>query len=146
MVEIGGDVRVFGSKPDGSPWRVGVQNPFHPDEGPWLRRLALRDAAICTSGNYRRFSMVQGRRISHILDPRTGQPVSATASVTVVAPTATQADAWATALSVLGPEGLSLIPDHDKIEAMIVTGTAQEHTVHTTDGFDALVCPAQPSP
>ena len=146
MVEIGGDVRVFGSKPDGSPWRVGVQDPFHPDEGPWLRRLALRDAAICTSGNYRRFSMVQGRRISHIIDPRTGQPVSATASVTVVAPTATLADAWATALSVLGPDGLSLIPARAGIQAMIVTGTAQSHTVHATDGFDTLVCPAQPSP
>jgi thiamine biosynthesis lipoprotein len=139
MVEIGGDVRVFGSKPDGSPWRVGVQNPFHPDEGPWLRRLELRDAAICTSGNYRRFSMVQGRRISHIIDPRTGQPVSATASVTVVAPTATLADAWVTALSVLGPDGLSLIPAGAKIQVLIVTGTEQDHTVHTTDGFNALV-------
>jgi thiamine biosynthesis lipoprotein len=141
MVEIGGDVRVFGAKPDGSPWRVGVQNPFHPDEGPWLRRLALRDAAICTSGNYRRFSMVKGRRISHIIDPRSGHPVSATASVTVVAPTATLADAWATALSVLGPDGLSLIPASAKIEVLIVTGTEQEHAIHTTDGFDSLVSP-----
>ena len=83
--------------------------------------------------------MVKGRRISHIIDPRTGQSVSATASVTVVAPTATLADAWATALSVLGPDGLSLIPANAKIQALIVTGTEQDHTVHTTDGFNELV-------
>lgn len=93
----------------------------------------VAEGAVCTSGNYRRYSEIEGRRYSHILDPRTARPTDTHPSVTVVAPTAILADAWATALSVLGPEGLTLLPDD--IDAMILTGEPDNCTIRRTDGF-----------
>ncbi|MBN1942736.1 MAG: FAD:protein FMN transferase [Phycisphaerae bacterium] len=139
IVDIGGDVRCFGRKPSGKPWHVYVTNPFDPErteEHP-LAVLAVREAAVCTSGNYRRFRVIQGRHYSHIIDPRTSMPADAYPSVTVVAPDATTADAWATALSVLGPDGLKLLPDH--VEALIVIGGPEKHTYLTTPGMNALI-------
>jgi thiamine biosynthesis lipoprotein len=112
MVDIGGEIRAQGDKSDGSPWRIGVERP--PTSDGEARRLAaalpLNDAAVATSGDYRNFYEVDGRRYAHTIDPRTGRPVDhALASVTVFAPDAADADALATALMVLGPEeGLAL--------------------------------------
>lgn len=139
IVDIGGDVRCFGKKPSGKPWRVYVTNPFDPDhaeEHP-LAILEVRDAAVCTSGNYRRFRTIQDKHYSHIIDPRTAMPVDAYPSVTVVAPDATTADAWATALSVLGQDGLKLLPKN--VDALIVIGTPQKHTYVTTPGMNDLI-------
>ena len=132
LVDVGGDIRVFGPKPDGSPWSLGIQSPFE-HEGALMGVVRLAEGAVCTSGNYRRFSEIDGQRYSHILDPRTGRPTDANPSVSVIAPTAALADAWATALSVLGPEGLDLLPDG--VDAMILTGEPDECTIHRTDGF-----------
>jgi len=113
FVEIGGEVRVAGSKPDG-PWRVGIQLP---DAGSGAimaaQNMAADDpagTAMATSGDYRNFFQTDGKRYSHTIDPRSGRPVDhSLASVTVVADTCMMADGWATALSVLGPdEGLGL--------------------------------------
>ncbi|MHC4608319.1 MAG: FAD:protein FMN transferase, partial [Planctomycetota bacterium] len=79
------------------------------------------------------------KRYSHVIDPRTGRPAEAACSVTVVAPLAVLADPWATALSVLGPEGLKLLPVDQGIEAMIVTGPPDAPKVHTTPGFRKLL-------
>lgn len=138
IVDIGGDIRCFGERPSRKPWRVGVVNPFAPQDKPPLAVLEVRDAAVCTSGNYRRGRTIQGKRYSHILDPRTGMPVDAYPSVTVVAPDAATADAWATALSVLGPKGLKLLAG-SHIEALIVIGTPDEHTYVTTPGMNSLI-------
>jgi len=132
LVNVGGDVRCFGPRADGGLWRVGIQSPF--DET-LMATLALREASVCTSGNYRRFIEIGHKRYSHIYDPRTGLPAEMTPSVTVVAPTATVADAWATALSVLGADGLDLIPKGSRIEAMIVLGDADDYSVRVTEGF-----------
>ena len=100
MVNAGGDLRAFGKK-YGRPWRVAVR---HPSEGSVLAGLEVTgDEAIFTSGNYARFGEHGGQRYAHILDPRTGQPVSRIASATVVAQRGAVADAAATALVVAGP-------------------------------------------
>ena len=102
LVDIGGEVRTRGRNATGQPWRIGVEQP---DGGPpqWVLRLSGQSAA--TSGDYRNFRMLGGRRQSHTIDPRAGAPVShALASVTVVAASAAEADGLATAMLVLGPD------------------------------------------
>lgn len=155
LVEVGGDLRCFGTRPDGRPWQVAVRDPFCPqaEGGKLLAMLGVRDAAVCTSGNYFRYVEIQGHRFSHIIDPRPGPkmgfPAEAAPSVTVVAPTAITADVWATALSVLGAEGFSLLPPEADIEAMVVEGTAEDFRIHMTEGFPQLLeeAPAtQPAP
>ena len=102
LVDIGGEVRTRGRNSTGQPWRIGVEQP---DGGPphWVLRLSGQSAA--TSGDYRNFRLLDGRRLSHTIDPRVGEPVShALASVTVVAASAAEADGLATAIQVLGPD------------------------------------------
>ncbi len=109
LVEIGGEVRARGERPGGGPWRVAIERPQ--DEGRAIHSLVeLQDRAMATSGDYRIFYIEGGKRFSHTIDPRTGRPVEGgPASATVVADTATEADAWATTLMVLGEEeGLGL--------------------------------------
>ncbi len=104
LVGIDGEMRATGLRPDGAAWTIAVEAP---DMG--CRRphsiLALEDAAVATSGDYRHWVEVQGRRLSHTMDPGRGAPlIGSPASVTVVARTCAEADAWATALMVLGPD------------------------------------------
>lgn len=109
MIEIGGEVRVLGLNAGDHPWRIGIERPD--EAGRTVSRvLQLEDAAVSTSGDYRDFFESAGIRYSHTLDPRSGRPVThGLASVTVLRPTATEADALATALTVLGPqEGFEL--------------------------------------
>jgi len=136
VVNVGGDVRCFGIRPDGRAWRLAVRNPF---DDSMLATLAVRDAAVCTSGDYRRHVEIDGKRYSHIVDPRTGRPAAIAPSVTVIAPTAAIADPWATALSVLGPEGFGRIPPDSGVEAMIVVGGPEDYQVRKTKGFDRYV-------
>ena len=138
LVDIGGDLVCFGKPPVEETWTVDVMDPF--GEG-CLARLRLPEGgAVCTSGNYARFHEIAGRRYSHIIDPRTSRPADAAASVTVVASRAITADVWATALSVLGPDGFDRLPDG--VEAMIVAGTKDDYRIHGTPGFRALTIPA----
>nr|WP_295468060.1 FAD:protein FMN transferase [Mesorhizobium sp.] len=102
LVGIDGEMRAIGSKPDGEAWTVAVEQPDPTRRAPHSI-LSLRDCAVATSGDYRHWVEVQGRRLSHTMDPRRGAPLlDAPASVTVLAPTCADADAWATALMVLG--------------------------------------------
>jgi len=104
LVEVGGEVRARGERPEGGPWHVGIERP---DEGDRVVQgtVELTDLAMATSGDYRNYYEVDGERLSHIIDPRTGHPVShRVASVSVVHVATVWADAWATALTVLGPE------------------------------------------
>lgn len=130
LVNLGGDIRCFGTTPTGEPWTIDIQNPFGREK---LGTLVATDVAVCTSGNYRRYFEANGRRRSHIVDPRTGQPTETTCSVTVVAADAVTADIWATALSVLGPEGLDRLPSG--IDALVLAGNAKSHRLIMTDGF-----------
>jgi thiamine biosynthesis lipoprotein len=104
LVAIGGELKALGHGQQGRPWRVGVDKPL--DDGRTIQRvIELKDKAISTSGDYRNFFTDDGRRYSHVMDPRTGRPVTHNlASVTIVADTSARADALATGLMVLGPD------------------------------------------
>ena len=83
LVDLGGDIRIIGPHPDGSPWIVGIQHPR--DSDAVIATLDLFNGAVATSGDYERFIEIDGRRYSHILSPRTGRPVQGLAGVSVVA-------------------------------------------------------------
>jgi len=134
LVDVGGDLACFGHSPLGEDWKVDVKNPFGPGH---LVELHSTGGAVCTSGNYARFTEIGGKRYGHIIDPRTGQPTDAAVSVTVVAADAVTADIWATSLSVLGLQGFKRLPDG--VEAMIVTGSKADHKIHCTPGFRKLL-------
>lgn len=101
MVKAGGDLRVIGAPPGMPHWTVQLEDPRKEGRRP---SIPLRNAALSTSGNYENFFEVQGKRHSHILNPRTGLPVEGLAACTVVAPTCMESDAWATAFFVHGVE------------------------------------------
>ena len=103
LVEVGGELRGAGAKPDGHPWWVEVEGV--PDSATPQAVVALHGVAIATSGDYRQYFEHGARRVSHTLDPRTGRPVADdVASVTVLAPTCMEADALSTVITVLGPD------------------------------------------
>src|SRR5262249_25826172 len=86
LLNIGGDMRAWGTDGQGNGWAVGVQDPFRPEgNAPVVAAFRLNDRAIATSGGYQRFYTINGRRYSHIFDPRTGRPVESVASSTVIA-------------------------------------------------------------
>lgn len=125
VVEIGGETLAMGTKPNGAPWRIGIQKPrFDAVAGDALAGiLEITDRAVATSGDYQNFfTDARGNTYSHILDPRTGRPVGhATAAVTVIAPQCALADALATGLYVMGPEeGLALIETLPDVEALYI--------------------------
>lgn len=104
LVELGGEVRARGHSMEDRPWRVAVETPAAGERRAYAV-IELDGTGVSTSGDYRDYREVDGRRISHTIDPRTGMPVAHDlASVTVVHPSVAEADAWATALTVLGPE------------------------------------------
>jgi thiamine biosynthesis lipoprotein len=111
LVEVGGEMRLAGNSARGDRWRVAIEEPANFDGGV-SGALALNDAAVATSGDYRNFFEADGRRYSHSIDPRTGYPVAHDlVSVTVVHDSAMLADAWATALTVLGAEAAMRVAD-----------------------------------
>lgn len=104
LVEVGGELAARGTRRSGEPWRVGIESPSEGAPGVW-GTITLVDEGIATSGDYRDYYERDGVRYAHIVDPRTGRPITSRGvSVTVVHESATMADAWATALTVLGPE------------------------------------------
>ncbi len=142
LINIGGDMRTFGQSTTGQ-WVIGVQDPFRPDSPEPLLRLGFNDAAVCTSGHYHRYFEIDGTRYSHIIDPETGWPVDVAASVTVVAEDSATADAWSTALSVLGTAGLPLAESQDALEALVVVGNEHDHRLYMTTGFNAFIIDSQ---
>lgn len=109
LVEIGGELRASGVNDRGTPWRIAIERPDVTERVPFTT-IPLTDMSIATSGNYRNYFEVDGKRYSHEIDPSTGRPVTHNmASVTVLAPTDARADALATAVYVMGPKrGLAL--------------------------------------
>ena len=132
MVEIGGEVRARGCNLEKKRWRIAIERPV-PDTCEIHRVVPVVDQAIATSGDYRIFYLRDGKRISHTIDPRTGRPVEhSLASVTVIADDCESADAWATALLVLGSEEGRALAERRGMAAMFLTrredGTIEERT------------------
>ena len=141
FAEIGGEVVVRGTNPDGIPWRIGIQ---HPTTNPMVDKLQgivnLTNGAVATSGDYRNYIEEDGVVYSHILDQRSGRAVlSDTASVTVAAPRCMDADGIATALFVMGAdEGLDWVEQRPEVEALfLVRGTDGEISEKFSSGFEA---------
>lgn len=99
-VNMAGDIRIAGLKPDGSPWTIGVRDPRRP--GKMIASIPLFSGALATSGDYERFIEVGGRRYCHILDPRTGYPAACWSSVTAIAATALDAGSCTTIAMLKG--------------------------------------------
>jgi thiamine biosynthesis lipoprotein len=130
IVDGGGDMRVEGSDVDG-PWTVHIAHPRRPDQV--FETVRLSHGSIVTSGDYLRYFERDGVRYHHILDPATGRPARRSIQVTVVAPTATDADALATGLFVLGPErGLPVVASLPGVEALFF---APDESVQASKGF-----------
>ncbi len=138
LVEIGGELRAQGRKPDGSGWKVAVEKPV-----PGLREiervLELDSGAVATSGDYRNFFQWEGETYAHIIDPRTGMPVDhLTASVTVLAPRCAEADALATALTVLGPEQGMAFAEARQLAVLFIVRTDSGFNEHASSAFVRL--------
>ncbi|MCA9694156.1 MAG: FAD:protein FMN transferase, partial [Myxococcales bacterium] len=103
MVEVGGEVRTVGVNQAGAPWKIAIERPSAPGEPRRVYTIVALDGGLATSGDYRQFRELDGVRVSHTIDPRTGRPVThGLTSVTVIAEDAARADALATALMVMG--------------------------------------------
>ncbi len=121
LINAGGDIGILGSKPDGSPWRIGVKHPRR--EGDIIAVISWsQKGAVVTSGDYERYFEMEGMRYHHILDPGSGYPSRVLISATVTAPTVVEADALATAIMVMGPQrGLALVESLPGVEALLIT-------------------------
>lgn len=139
MVEVGGEVRVSGPGASSDLWRVGVDRPIMGSlPGQDLQGVvSLVNGAVATSGNYRNARRIEGKDYGHTLDPRTGWPADTQVrSATVVAPDCRTADGLATALMVLGEEGLPLVEGLADTEVLLLIG--EELRVAETSGMDEL--------
>jgi thiamine biosynthesis lipoprotein len=124
MVELGGEIRVSGKHPDKDYWTIGIESPgaIAGDWYPVEKMIRLNDAAVTTSGDYRKFFTAGGKTFGHVIDPRQGRPVNnGIISVTVIAGDAITADAWDNAFFVMGIENsLEAIRNKPGIEAYMI--------------------------
>ena len=151
MVDIGGDVAVYGQSEHGDFWTFSIANPFDSSKVwgkfrlqtvvslPNVEEKIYVVSAVCTSGSYYRGFDIGGVHYSHIIDPRTGKPISADkapASVTVIANDCMTADIWATALCVIGEDGLQYLPQD--VEAYFIFGPPENPRVVKSLGFSEV--------
>lgn len=119
LINAGGNVCALGTRADGTPWKVGVQDPRDPQGIKAV--LAAQDQALVSSGDYQRYFEVNGMRYHHILDPSTGYPARASAGTTVIAESATIADILSTALFIKGPlEGIEMAEHIEQVDAAMI--------------------------
>lgn len=142
LVEVGGELRGAGVKPDGQPWWVALEEvPDARQPAPAPLVLALHGLAVATSGDYRRYFELDGRRYSHTIDPRSGMPIANDlASVTVVHAQCMAADAWSTALTVLGAgQGLALAERQGLAARLVARDAGGGYTEHLTTHLRAML-------
>ncbi|MFT4015387.1 MAG: FAD:protein FMN transferase [Agriterribacter sp.] len=120
IVNASGDMTAWGTQPDGTGWKIGITNPFNADS--LLAIIALKNASVTTSGSYEKYVEFNGRRYSHIINPKTGYPATGLTSVTVTGPNAETANGFSTALMVLGrKKGLRLIKKYPAYSCIMIT-------------------------
>jgi thiamine biosynthesis lipoprotein len=139
LVEIGGELRARGSKPDGSFWNVGIERPLS-GERSVQSVVALREAAIATSGDYRNYVEKDGKRYSHTINPRTGRPIAhGLASVSVITASAMRADALATAIMVMGPEEGYQLAVREALAVQLIIRSGDYVRVLATPQFESYL-------
>ncbi len=132
LVNVSGDINTWGKQPNGEPWSVGIINPMNKNKV--FATFILDDSAVETSGSYEKFVVFNGKRYSHIIDPRTGYPASGIVSVSVFAKQTELADALATGIFVLGIEvGLDLVNQLNGIDCIIVDDKGGVHVSNKID-------------
>lgn len=125
IVNASGDLAVWGAQPDGTAWRIGVTDPFHPSKPAAV--LSLRNGAVTTSGDYEKYVEIDGKRYSHIINPKTGMPSYGLTSVTVIGPDAEICNAFSTAIMVLGKEkGMQLVKSHPSYACFIISSNGRK--------------------
>lgn len=128
IVNAAGDLTAWGLQPDGKEWTIGIADPdsaMHP-----FSYLNITDMAIATSGNYEKFVMIDGKKYSHTIDPKTGMPVHGIKSVTILSPNAEIADAMSTPVMIMGIKvGLDMINQIKGLECIIIE---EDNTIHTS--------------
>jgi thiamine biosynthesis lipoprotein len=138
LVEIGGEVRTRGRAGDEQPWAVGIELP---DESA-PEGLLLEDAHVASSGSYRDWREIDGVRIPHIIDGRDARPVTHDlVSVTVIADSTLRADAWATALLVVGRDEAQALAAQQQLDVQLVSNTDEGYSIWRSAGFAALLAP-----
>lgn len=139
MIEVGGEVKARGTKPDNTPWRIGIEKPVA-NQQMVERIMQLDNLGMATSGDYRNFFDVKGKRYAHIIDPATGYPASNNlVSVSVLDESTARADALATALIVMGPDkGVKFAADN-KISAMFIITNGAGFTDKYTGSFKSYL-------
>lgn len=144
LIEVGGEVYAKGTRPDGRPWRVGIDRPEDNNNDPGARIQAvvsLTDKGLVTSGDYRKFYMKEGKKVSHTINPKTGSPIEHNLlSATVIARNATIADAYATYLMVLGlDKAVEVVEKTDGIEALLIYGEQDNMRTWISEGMKSIV-------
>ncbi|MGN0322902.1 MAG: FAD:protein FMN transferase [Oliverpabstia sp.] len=132
LLDIGGNIQAVGTKPDGSPWRLGLRDPF---SGGTLGVLEISNMAVVTSGNYERYFIGEdGKQYGHIIDPKTGHPAeTGLASVTVIAEEGRLCDALSTSLYVMGPgRAAEYWRQHQNFDMILIT---EDGEIYLTDGI-----------
>jgi thiamine biosynthesis lipoprotein len=121
IIDLGGNIVAYGTKPQGEPWRIGIQNPLN-SRGTYLGILAVQHKSIVTSGVYERFAEIDGKRYHHILSTQDGYPVSnGLLAVTIIADRSLDADALSTTVFALGyAKGRALVESLDHAEVIFV--------------------------
>jgi thiamine biosynthesis lipoprotein len=139
MVEIGGEIKTRGKKPDGSSWTLGIDTADN--SGEVAAVLKLEGRSLTTAGDYRDYFEKDGKRYSHTIDPRTGRPIQhELASVTVIAPMTWEADAWDTALMVLGPEaGRTILSQNKQLSVFMILHQGQGFRTESLGGFQKYI-------
>ncbi|WP_435623066.1 FAD:protein FMN transferase [Flagellimonas sp.] len=130
IINASGDLTTWGTKADGGKWMVGISNPL--DKSKVFSWLPVVESSVATSGNYEKYVVFQGKKYSHIIDPRTGYPTSGVNSVSIFAKKVELCDALATAVFVMGRDtGLHMINQLDGVEAVVVDS---ENKIHKSSG------------
>ena len=130
LINAGGQVGVFGGKPDGSPWTIALRNPRNASD--YITLINLTDGAVATSGDYERY-YTPDMKVHHIMDPHTGYSATSLISATIIAENGTHADALSTTVFVLGPEeGIKLAESLPGVQALVIT---ENKTIIKTKGF-----------
>jgi thiamine biosynthesis lipoprotein len=138
LVEVGGDLRVSGLNSRGAPWRIAIEQPSQLQRSARMT-IAFTDMSLATSGDYRNYFEVDGRRYSHTIDPTTGYPIAHNlVSVTVLAPTAAEADAWATAINVLGPEAGIALAELEQLAVYMILKEEGGYSDRHSSAFSAF--------